>query len=77
MDNLNGILLGVSDTTANLQLPDPNLRDYYRDEEERIFWLNDTVETCAPDLIKMILQCNKEDKGKSAEERKPIKEQKR
>jgi len=73
MDNLNGILLGVSDTTANLQLPDPNLRDYYRDEEERIFWLNDTVETCAPDLIKMILQCNKEDKGKSAEERKPIK----
>lgn len=73
MDMLNGILLGVPETTANMQLPDPNLRDYYRDEEDRIFWLNENVETCAEDLIKMILRCNKADKGIPVEDRKPIK----
>ena len=73
MPELNGILVGVPESTANLQLPDPELRDYYRDEEERIFWLNDNVEICAEDLIKMILRCNKEDKGKPVEDRKPIK----
>ena len=70
---LNGILVGVAHDIANMQLPDPNLRDYYRDEEDRIFWLDDAVSECAPDLIKMILRCNKEDKGKPTEERKPIK----
>ena len=73
MPELNGILLGVPESTANLQLPDPQLRDYYRDEEDRIFWLNDNVENCAEDLIKMILRCNKEDKGKPIEDRKPMK----
>ena len=70
---LNGILVGVPDDIANMQLPNPDLRDYYRDEEDRIFWLDDAVSECAPDLIKMILRCNKEDKGKPVEERKPIK----
>lgn len=73
MDNLNGILIGVPEAVANLQLPDPTLRDHYRDEEDRIFWLNDNVENCAEDLIKTILRCNKEDKGKTIEDRKPIK----
>ena len=74
MENmLDNILLGVDAGTANLQLPDPTLRNYYRDEQDRIFWLNDSVETCAQDLIEMILRCNREDKGKLAEERVPIK----
>ena len=70
---LNGILVGMPEGIENLQLPNPDLRDYYRDEEDRIFWLNDTVEDCAEDLIKMILRCNREDKGIPAEDRKPIK----
>ena len=74
MDNcLNGVLVGIPEDTSNLQLPNPELRDYYRDEQDRIFWLNDNVENCAEDLIRMILHCNKEDKGKSSDERKPIK----
>lgn len=74
MENcLNGILVGVPGDIANMQLPNPDLRDYYRDEEDRIFWLDTAVSECAPDLIKMILRCNKEDKGKPVEERKPIK----
>ena len=70
---MNGILVGVAESIANLQLPDPDLRDYYRDEEDRVFWLDDAVGDCATDLIKMIIRCNKEDKGKSIEDRKPIK----
>ena len=69
----NNILIGVSEGIANMQLPDPNLRNYYRDEEDRVFWLSDTIENCAEDLIYMILRCNKEDKGKPAEQRQPIK----
>ena len=70
---LNGILVGVPESVANMQLPDPTLRDYYLDEQDRVFWLNEQVEHCAEDLIKMILRCNREDKGKPVEERKPIK----
>ena len=73
MDILDGILTGIAEGVANMQLPDPNLRDYYRDEADRIFWLDQDVATCAPDLIKMILRCNKEDKGKPVEDRTPIK----
>lgn len=70
---LNSILVGTPEGIENLQLPNPSLRDYYRDEEDRIFWLNCNVECCAEDLIKMILRCNKEDKGIPTEDRKPIK----
>lgn len=73
MNELNGILVGIPKETANMQLPDPDLRDFYRDEQDRIFWLSEAVEDCAEDLIKLIMRCNKEDKGISVEERQPIK----
>lgn len=73
MENaLGNILLGVDEGVANLQLPDPILRDYYRDEEDRVFWVDSEIDQSTLDLVKMIIQCNKEDKGKSVEERKPI-----
>ena len=70
---LDEILAGVSEGVANMQLPDPTLRNYYKDEQDRVFWLNGPVSDCAEDLIRMILRCNKEDKGKPTEERIPIK----
>lgn len=70
---LNGILVGIPEQVANLQLPDPDLRNFYRDEEDRIFWLDQGVGECATALIKMIIRCNQEDKGKPVEDRKPIK----
>lgn len=72
MTELDGILVGIPESTANLQLPDPQLRDYYRDEENRIFWLDSEIDDSALDLVKMIIRCNGEDKGKPIEERKPI-----
>ena len=75
MDNmlLNGILVGVPESVANLQLPDPELRDYYRDEVDRVFWLDGEVGAATLEFVKMIVRCNREDRGKSVEERKPIK----
>ena len=74
MDNVLGnLLIGVPESVANLQLPDPDLRDYYRDEHDRIFWLDSEVGAATLDFIKMIIRCNREDKGKPVEERTPIK----
>jgi ATP-dependent Clp protease protease subunit len=67
------ILVEIPEAVANMQLPDPILRNHYRDEQDRIFWLNDNVANCAEDLIYMILRCNREDKGKDVDERQPIK----
>ena len=70
---LDNILVGVEEGIANLQLPDPQLRDFYRDEQERVFWVDDQIDEGLLDLVKMIIRCNHEDKGKPVEERAPIK----
>lgn len=73
MDELANLLIGIPESTANLALPDPKLRDYYLDEQDRIFWVDSQIDDSLLDLVKMIIRCNKEDKDKSVEERKPIK----
>lgn len=69
---LNDLLVGIPDSIANLQLPDPSLRQYYKDEQDRIFYVDDTINENTLEIIKMIMRCNKEDKGLPVEERKPI-----
>lgn len=69
---LSNVLVGIPADVANLQLPDPTLRDLYRDEENRVYWLDSMIDDTTLDLVKMIMRCNKEDKGVPAEERKPI-----
>lgn len=71
--NLNDILVGMPEYVADMQLPDPVLRDHYRYEQDRVFWMDCNVENCADALIRMILRCNKEDKDKPIAERQPIK----
>lgn len=73
MDELMDILAEVPESIANLQLPDPELRDYYRDEQDRIFWVDDAIDDNLLGLVKMIIRCNKEDKDIPVEDRKPIK----
>ena len=70
---LNEILLGVPEPIANMQLPDPDLRDFYRDEANRIFWIDSNIDDNTLDLVRMIIECNKADKGKTIEDRAPIK----
>ncbi len=69
---LNNVLVGIPETVANLQLPDPTLRDYFRDEQDRIYWLDTAIDDSTLELVKYIFRCNKEDEGKSIEERKRI-----
>lgn len=70
---LDTVLTGVPASVANMQLPDPDLRDYYRDETDRIFWIDANIDDNTLDLVKMIIHCNREDKGKNIEDRVPIK----
>ncbi len=73
MDELmNNVLIGIPESTANLQLPDPALRDYFRDEQDRIYWLDTQIDDSTLDLVKYIFRCNKEDGDKPIEERKRI-----
>lgn len=69
MENL---VVAIPQNVANLQLPDPTLLDYYRDEEQRIFWVDGEIDESLLDLVKMIMRCNKEDKDLPVEQRKPV-----
>lgn len=69
---LNELLVGIPESTANLQLPDPQLRQYYLDQQDRIYWVDDEINDNLLELVKMIIRCNKEDKGLSVAARKPI-----
>lgn len=71
MNELENVLIGMPEDIANLRLPDPTLRDFYRDENDRVFWV-DEVSDDTLDVVKMIIRCNKEDKGIPIEDRKPI-----
>ena len=73
MNELDNVLLSIPTSVANLQLPDPDLRDFYQDEQDRVFWVTTEINDSLLDLVKMIIKCNKEDKGKPTEERNPIK----
>lgn len=57
----------------NLALPDPALLTLYKDLEKRHIWLDDEVTECTLEIIKNILQWNKEDEGKKEKDMKPIK----
>ncbi len=71
--DLEDILREIPDEVANMQLPDPYLRDLYIDEQDRVIKLDDEITEDTLRIIYKIIKYNKEDKGKNIEERKPIK----
>lgn len=73
MNELENVLLSIPTSVANLQLPDPDLRNYYQDEQDRIFWVTNEINDGLLELVKMIIKCNKADKDKPVEARIPIK----
>lgn len=72
MEELHSIALDIPEEIATLQLPTPYLRDYYREEQERIYYVDRQIDDSTLDLVKFIVRCNKEDAGKPVEERKRI-----
>ena len=72
MEELNNILLGIPENIANLQLPDPTLRNHFRNEQDRIYYLDSQIDDSTLELVKYIFRCNQEDAGKPIEARKRI-----
>lgn len=64
--------LPILPDTANLQLADPSLVNFYSDLENRTYWLNDEINNFTFDLVQYIVRWNREDKGIPVEQRKPI-----
>ena len=68
------ISLEIPTEIANMQLPNPSLLDYYKDAEERMYWLDGEVDGDALELVKTIMRINHEDTKYKVpvEERRPI-----
>ena len=72
MNNFETLLDAIPDYIANLNLPDPRLIDHYRNEQDRVYYVDTAIDDSTLDLVKFILKCNKEDAGKTVEQRKRI-----
>lgn len=71
MEDLLSILL-PENPKENLQFPDPTLLQYYRDLDNRIYWIEGEITENLLDLCSKIIDWNREDKGLEIKDRKPI-----
>ena len=69
---MNNCTLIVPPSVENLELPDPSLLNFYKDLENRIYWIDDEINEYSLDLIQYIIRWNTEDKEIPIEQRKPI-----
>lgn len=67
------IAVMIPESIENLQLPNPALATYWRNESDRVFWIEDEITSDLFEFSKQIARFNKEDKGIPVEDRKPIK----
>lgn len=54
----------VPNAVENLQLPDPSLLNYYHNLQQRTLWIDTEVDEGCLDIVKKIIDWNKEDEGK-------------
>lgn len=65
-------VFALHENLANMQLPDPELLQYYRDDARRIYWLDDEITQADDIFIKRLIDWNQEDAGIPKEERTPV-----
>lgn len=58
---------------ANLQLPNPELLNYYKGLKNREYWIEGEIDSTTLELGRLILEWNREDENVAIMERKPIK----
>jgi ATP-dependent Clp protease protease subunit len=63
----------IPNNLENVQLPSPELLTFYRNLEDRVIWIDYSVDETVLEVSKLIMHFNKEDKDVPVEERKPIK----
>jgi len=66
------VTIKLPKSVSNLQLPDPEVVDYWRLEEDRIFYLDREIDESTLSIQKNILYYNYVDQGVSVDKRKPI-----
>lgn len=67
------LFVAVPRSVENLQLPNPELLQFYQDEKDRTIWIEGEIDETIFEVSKLILKYNKEDKGIPVEDRIPIK----
>ena len=67
------IHVAIHKEAENLTLPSPELITFYRNLENRVLWLDSDVDEYWLEFSRKIIEWNREDKGLSPEQRKPIK----
>ena len=72
-DAISSMLVAIPESIENMQLPNPELLTYYKDEQDRVLWIEGEINDALFELSKLILFYNKEDHGIPVNERKPIK----
>lgn len=69
----NTMLLEIPTELENLKLPNPMLLDTYTDRKNRLIFIDyDIDDTLLREVGRQIIEYNREDKGKLADERTPI-----
>lgn len=71
--NLPQVQVEIPPVLENLQLPSPELLQYYKDANDRVIWVDYDIDDTLMNVTKQILEYNKQDKGVPVENRKPIK----
>ena len=72
-NNIGNMLVAIPESIENMQLPNPDLLTYYKDEQDRVLWIEGEITDGLFELSKLILGYNKEDKDIPVDQRKPIK----
>jgi ATP-dependent Clp protease protease subunit len=67
----NNVIL-VPPHVENMQLPAPELLNFYKSLEDRVYWLSDEINNYTFDLVQYIIRWNREDKDIPVKQRKPI-----
>lgn len=74
VSNSEGEIISLVGPIENLQLPNPALKQFYEDLDNRIVWIDSELEDSNTIAVsKNILKWNREDANIPIEERKPIK----
>lgn len=66
------VTIALPKSVSNLQLPDPDVVDYWRLEEDRIFYLDREIDESTLSIQKNILYYNYIDRDVPVDKRKPI-----
>lgn len=67
------IAITIPKSLENLQLPSPELLNYYNDAKNRVFYIDSEINETLLELSKEIVRINREDKDIPVEQRLPIK----